>query len=168
MSKYEGKELEKSQTCELTWHGDDTLVLIEGAAEKIEVKKGDTIKVSVKQAKRLVRYSDLWTLKGDQPLDQPWREAQKAALARLGTRGQKKTEASEEEVPADLTEADVDAMTTKNPVLAALKLRNIKVNSNASLDELKAVLKESLAAAEAPEAPAQPEEAQSEEKKASK
>lgn len=161
--RYNLDELEKDSTIELTWHGEDTRVLIEGEGEKRHVKTGDTIEISLEQAKILLRYSHKWTLKGDEYVEQPFERAQKAAherqdaimRRRLAKKG-KKTDESEDEAGSEaesaphidaklLNEADIDAMETKKEILAVFKELDLKVNKNASLDELKVVLKEKLA-----------------------
>lgn len=169
--QYDLKDLEKTQFVSVSWHGEPTRVLLDGKDEKTVVNKGDVLKVSVDQAQRLLKYSDLWTLEGDKPTEQPWRKAQAEAAKAADARGRRASKGEEAKaVPAALTEADVDAMETKEEVLAALKAKKVKVNSNASLDELKSVLKESMtpeeskteepAAESAPEADEKKDESQ--------
>lgn len=164
--KYDLDKLAKDSTIALTWHGDDTRVLIDGEGEKRVVKTGETIEVSVEQGKALLKYSHKWTLEGDKPEEQPFERAQKAAVERqdaimrrrVAQKAKKAAkgadDASEdategegdEDVLVPLTEADVDAMETKKEVLSALKVREVKANKNAGLDELKSLLKENLTA----------------------
>lgn len=173
--QYDLDKLVKDSTIALTWHGEPTLVLVKGEGEKREVKTGDSIEVSVEQAKTLLKSSFKWTLKGDKPEAQPFEKAQKAAnerqealMRRVAKKNSKKaedasgeaTEGEGDEGEGDdmmpLTEADVDAMDTKAEVLRALKARDVKANKNATLDELKGLLKEKLAEP-APEAGAEGE-----------
>ena len=155
--QYDTKKFEKKQTIEVVWHGDDTRLLLDGTNEKIVVKKGDKLKVCLTQAIRLFKYSDLWTAAGDEPVKQPWREAMakanemEAAKARAVEVKEKKTnktttekEPVKENPVVALTSADVEVMETKEAVVSALTARGVKVNENASTEELKAVLIESL------------------------
>ena len=172
--RYNLDELTKESIIALTWHGEDTRILIEGEGVKRDIKTGDTVEVALEQAKTLLKYSHKWTLKGDEPIEQPFERAQKAANDRqeamMRRRTAKKGEAdnSEDEPAVDvavLTEADIDAMETKKEILATFKKLDIKVNKNASLEELKVVLKEKLAeiAADAEEVPADDSEDENEE-----
>ena len=170
MSQYALKDVESENTIALTWHGESTLVRIGDEGEKTLVKTGDTVEVPEWQAKKLLSYSHQWTLKGDKPVVHGYEIARKKAVeardARMKARIAKKakkavseapeaqgeaTEAEGTEAPEltiiPLTEADVDAMDTKKDVIDALKERGAKANRNASLDELKALLKETLTAA---------------------
>lgn len=165
--QYNLDQLAKDSTVKLTWHGEDTRVLVDGEGEKRDVKAGDTLEVSVEQAKTLLKYSHKWTLEGDTPIEQPFEKAQKAAherqaaimkkrLARRMNAGKPESaEGAEESTDGEgaedavmpLTEADVDAMDTKKEILAALKARKVKANKNADVSELKSLLKENLAPA---------------------
>lgn len=170
MSNIETHKLEKKATLRLQWHGDDaTRVLIAGNAEKMDVNPGDVIEVGDEQARSLFAYSDLWTLEGETPVEQPWRVARKndairqVAEAKARERARAKREAAKSGKPVEdeddkepevepLTEADVDLMTTKVAVSNALKARKVAHNARgASLDELKALLKENLAPVETTE-----------------
>lgn len=157
MSQYDLEDLFASEaTLELTWHGEDTLVRIKGEDEKTEVKTGDTIEVSVEQARKLLFYSDLWTLKGDKPVDQPYRRAflnaMKAQDARMkagkaSKKGEKVAEAKTEDAPVvPLTEDEVEAMEDKKVIQSALETRKIKFNKKASIADLKVLLVEAVKA----------------------
>ena len=154
MSQYDLEDLFATEaTLELTWHGEDTLVRIEGEDEKTEVKTGATIEVSVEQARKLLFYSDLWTLKGDKPVDQPFRRAflnaMKAQDARMkvgkAKKGEKVAEAKTEDAPVvPLTEDEVEAMEDKKVIQSALETRKIKFNKKASIADLKVLLVEAV------------------------
>ena len=138
--QYDLKELAQDQIVTMVWHGEPTRVLVRGEGEKREVKKGDELEVSVKQARELLKYSPDWTLSGDKPVDQPYRAAQKAAVEAKAPKAKK---AEKKAAPA-LTKEAVEAAKTKEDVLALCKAHKIKVNDNASVDELKAVLLDEL------------------------
>lgn len=165
MSNIQDRELSEKAKIRLQWHGDQTRVLLKGEGEKTDVNQGDVIEVCEEQARELLSYSDLWTLEGEKPVEQPWRKAQHEAAVRMGAeakarvKAKAKAEKVEKTEDADeseddkepeievLTEADVDLMSNKKDVSAALKARKVAHNSRgASLDELKALLKETLAA----------------------
>lgn len=168
MAQYNLETLEEKASVELTWHGEDTRLLLDGASEKVEVKAGDTVKVTHSQAKKLLSYSHKWTLKGDKSVEQPYERAQREALAlrdarnkeriakKLGKKGAKAPEVDPNTpVIETMIADDVDKMKAKADVAAELKKRGIKVNvQGASLDELKALLKEAIKP-KAPEAPAE-------------
>jgi hypothetical protein len=158
MAQYNLEKLEEKASVELTWHGEDTRLLLEGASEKIDVKTGDTVKVTRNQAKKLLSYSHKWTFKGEKPVEQPYERAQRDAVALQDARnkeriakklGKKSGKAPEVDPNAPvietMTEDDVDKMTAKAAVAAELKKRGVKANAQgASLDELKALLKDAI------------------------
>lgn len=154
MSQYDLETLFATEaTVELTWHGEDTLVRIGKEDEKKVVKKGDTIEVDVEQARSLMFYSDLWTLKGDKPVDQPFRRAQLNALKAQDARNKaavktgKKEKAATDEKTEDapvvpLTEDEVEHMEDKKVIVTALETRKVKFNKRASVADLKVILME--------------------------
>lgn len=170
MSHYNLEQLEEKASVELTWHGEETRLLIDGESEKVVVKAGDTVKVTRSQAKKLLSYSHKWTFKGEKPVEQPYERAQRDAVALQDARNKEriakklgKKGAKAPETPADtstpvietMTEDDVDKMKAKADVAAELKKRGMKVNvQGSSLDELKALLKEAIKP-KAPETPAE-------------
>lgn len=142
------KDLDQGVKVAVQWHGAPTLVLIEGDSVKTEVNTGDVLKVTLAQAKTLLRYSHLWTLEGDKPLEHGKAvvKAKKAASKAAKGSKSKKTAKDDEkdEDDAALTVADVEKMTEKEEVLAALEKMGEKANAEATLDELKSVLVEKL------------------------
>lgn len=135
----------------LQWHGEDTKVLVRGDGEKTEVKKGDTLKVSVGQARELLNYSYLWTLEGDEPVKHQYNDM----LAKLATKAAKKaakTDKAEEtgndndnDDDEEITADDVDKM-KKPELVTALKKLGASFNDQANKAELAGLLKETLAA----------------------
>lgn len=173
MSQYANTEVEKEAMIDLTWHGEPTLVLLDGAEEKTEVATGATIKVTASQAKRLISYSSKWTMKGDKPVAHGFEDARARALAaqdermrqRIARKSGKKaapapTNADGTAAPTveTLTDDEIDAMKNKKDIVAALKERGVKANKEATPDELKSLLKETIkeraAAAASQNAPA--------------
>lgn len=167
MSNPSTDKLPVAATVAVQWHGEPTRVKIGQDAEKTHVPTGGVINVSEEQAKQLFAYSEDWTLEGEKPKAQPYRKAQADAVKRLDEKraaeakkktakkeAVKKTDAGDgndgdekEPVLEPLTEADVDLMTTKAAASNALKARKVKHNARgASLDELKSLLKEAIAA----------------------
>lgn len=158
MAQYNLETLEEKASVELTWHGEDTRLLLDGESEKVDVKAGDTVKVTHSQAKKLLSYSHKWTLKGDKSVEQPYERAQREALALRDARnkeriakklGKKGAKAPEVDPNAPVVETmiadDVDKMKTKEVLAKELKKRGLKVNvQGASIDELKALLKEAI------------------------
>ena len=156
MSQYELKKLDPEVKLEVQWHGEDTLVQVERNAEKVAVKKGDVIKVSLDLAKTLLQYSGNWTLKGDEPRAHGWDKAQAAAFARLekeakdaaskGKKGAKAGAGAKEEAPAFLSPEEVKKMNTK-AVVAKLKEMGVDHAADAKLADLKDVLLNAIEAA---------------------
>lgn len=151
--QYDQKNLKDERIVSLTWHGKPTLVLLEGDAAKTEIDTGATVKVSHSQALSLVRYSHLWTLEGDKPVEHGFEGARIAAFkalderaAAIAKRRNRKAGAAEPETPAaPLTGTDIDMMKDEKEIREALKARKIKASRGASMDELKALLKETVA-----------------------
>lgn len=135
------KELEDKTMVEVQWHGEPTRVLVNGDAEKTEVKTGDVLKLTRKQAAELLGYSSLWTFEGDVPTPQPYREN----LKRLA---QKKTAGATGEEETVLTPAAVAKM-NKKQLHTELKKLGATFNDQATNDELKALLTEALEEKEA-------------------
>jgi len=142
------KDLTDKSMVALKWHGDDTKVLIYGEAEKIEVKKGDVINVSLKQARELLSYSYLWTFDGDEPVKHKYNEMV-AKLAAKEAKKAKKADESEEGEEAgddddeDITADDVDGM-KKAEIVTQLKKRGASFNDQATKAELAGLLKDVL------------------------
>lgn len=162
MSQYEKSQVENEAMIGLTWHGEPTMVLFDGDEAKTDVATGATVKVTASQAKKLLSYSPKWTLKGDEPVVHGYEEANRKALAlrdakmreRVARKSGKKADAPAATVDGDkkpeidtLTEEDVEAMTNKKDVVAALRMRAVKANKEATIDELKSLLKDTLAEA---------------------
>lgn len=163
------KELSDKQTIALQWHGEDTKVLIAGDGVKTEVKTGDVITVSMKQARELFSYSNLWTFEGDKPVKHNFNEMLKKLAAKAAKKDKKsKTEESgdeeeEEEEEEEITADDVDNMKTKKEVVAALKNLGATFNDQATKAELSGLLKEVLAEKAQANTPANETEAKTEE-----
>lgn len=156
MSQYELKKLDPEVKIKLEWHGADTLVQVERNAEKVVVKKGDVIEVSLELGKQLLQYSGQWTLEGDKPTVHGWDKARAAAFARLeaeakAPKGKKVAKAAEAEAPA-LTPEDVKKMKTAD-VKAKLTELGVAFEADAKLADLKDAL---LKAVEAKAAEAKP------------
>ena len=142
------KELTDKSKFNLQWHGEDTKVLIYGDAVKTEVKKGDVISVSLKQAHELLSYSHLWTLEGDQPVKHQYNEM----LTKLATKAAKKAKKAEEteegeEVEEEDEEIDVESIDgmKKADLVTALRKQGVSFNDQATKAELASLLKEVLA-----------------------
>jgi len=116
------KVLEDKGKLSLTWHGEDTMVLLDKrAGEKVLVKTGETVEVSMKTAQYLLKYSEMWTLEGDEPVGGDAREARKGAFkaledrrkARINKRKRKGApteEAGDADVAPDLSPARIGKM----------------------------------------------------------
>ena len=136
MSQYDlEKELEEKQNIELEYHGEATMVRLHRRdAGKTEVVKGDVVKVSLKTAKALLRYSSLWTLKDDKPVDQPHLRSGKDS----GVKKEKETVDF-----TDLTPEAVEEM-KKPKVIELLELLQVKFNKRALVEKLKELLLASI------------------------
>lgn len=143
------KDLTDKSMVALKWHGEDTKVLIYGEAEKTEVKKGDVINVSLKQARELLSYSYLWTFDGDEPVKHKYNEmvsklaakaARKAKKADDSEEGEEASDDEDEEISAD----DVDGM-KKAEIVTHLKKLGASFNDQATKAELAGLLKDALA-----------------------
>ena len=151
--QYDAKKvLEDKATVELEWHGEPTRVLVYGQGEKTEVKTGGKLSVSRKQAVELLGYSPLWTLAGDTPVKQPYMENWKRLAKNVGKN--KKENAPGAEKETELTESAIAKMSKKD-LKAELKKLGATFNDEASNDELRGLLTETLAekAAEKENAP---------------
>ena len=151
------KVLENKAVISLEWHGEDTFVkLSEKDAGKTEVKTGDVVKVSVKIAEFLLSYSDQWTLKGDKPVEQPWRkaradamEAREAKLAARKSGAVDEDEAGDDE-PVELNEETIGAM-KKDELRAELAkiaeaegVKDFKLKNSLNVATLKEMLLEKV------------------------
>lgn len=140
------KELTDKSKFNLQWHGEDTKVLIYNDAEKTEVKKGDVISVSLKQAHELLSYSYLWTLEGDQPVKHQYNDM----LIKMAAKAAKKAKADETEEGEETEEEEevdvekIDGM-KKAELVSALKKQGVSFNDQATKAELAGLLKEVLA-----------------------
>ena len=130
------KELREKSKVVLTWHGDDTTVLLDGEREKRPVPKGSDLKVSMEQARCLLRYSNLWTLKGDEPVKHPFDEMMAGRLK--AEQRAAKAEPQEEQMP---TATEVESM-EKAEIVATLRKLNASFNDQASAEELRGLLSE--------------------------
>jgi len=142
------KELTEKSKFNLQWHGEDTKVLIYGEAEKTEVKKGDVIGVSMKQAHELLSYSHLWTLEGDQPVKHQYNEMLIKLAAKAAKKAAKADETEDGEGGEDEDEEiDVEAIDSmkKAELVTALKKQGVSFNDQATKAELASLLKEVLA-----------------------
>lgn len=130
--KYDLKEVfGKGEMVSLTWHGEDTLVQVEKNAAKVPVAQGETIGVPVELARQLLTSYSLWTLEGDEPLDQPWMEARKAAADARGKKAKttkKEVESAEETTPDDVMDLTPEAIgkMKKDDVVAALETLEVE------------------------------------------
>ncbi len=139
------KELKDKSAIALQWHGDDTKVSIYGKPGKTEVKKGDVIKVNLKQARELLSYSYLWTLEGDEPVKHGYDEMMAKLGAKQAAQGEEDGDAEE---VVDIN--DVDKM-KKPAIITALKKIGATFNDQSTAKELALLLKDAIAAKNAPE-----------------
>lgn len=162
--QYDRNKVVPPSTIRLTWHGEDTRVALVRNGDKIEVKQGETIEVTEERAKFLLSYSDFWTLEGDEPILQPYVKAQRDALLaedarmrRLNAKREQKKAKAAAPAPVDseatgepaakaeptiLTLEEVDAFEDVEVVVKHLTDRDAKFNRAATVDELKALLRE--------------------------
>ncbi len=129
--------LENKAIFRLAWHGADTLVQLDKKdAEKTEVKTGDVVEVSMKMAESLLKSNAMWTMEGDEPMEQGYMKARAAAIqaqdARRTAKNTKKVGvvAREDEV-GDVTDLTEDG-------IAAMKGDELKENLTAMGVEFKA------------------------------
>jgi len=164
--QYEVDKVLEEGKVKLQWHGEPTRVLLDKKdGQKTEVATGDVVEVSVTRAKWLLQYSDLWTLEGDEPIEQPFREARKAAaieeakraakLDKKATMSTKKAEADEDEEPEEEDEdrdvrIDVEELTPdmvkrlRKPELIEA-LRQLEIDSEGlNVSEMKELLVDAL------------------------
>lgn len=141
--KYDLKEVKNAPLVKLRWHGEDTRVQLEKGAEKVAVKKGDVVDVSVAVAERLLSYSHLWTKDGDKPTQHPFdtiavpaahKAAEEAAKRAKRDKDAKPAEAGSEVLPSA---EEVSKMTKKADVLAVAAKLGVAVNDKAKLSEIK-------------------------------
>lgn len=126
------KDLVEKTKAKVQWHGAPTRVLVHGESQKRSIATGDTLSVTVKQARELLTYSPLWTLDGDEPSPQPYRNRDVATV-------------QEEEKEVEVTnENDAPKLTEKEQVMADLRALNVTFNDAASTDELKQLLADAL------------------------
>lgn len=141
----------------LTWHGEPTNVMLDKAdGVKTTVDTGETVEVSIEVARQLLEYSNLWTLEGDEPVEQPWRASRVAAAEAQEARKQAKSDQRSQEERgrarrvdlrtrflADLTEKDVEKMQKKELIDLLL---NLKANHNpkAPLEEIRGLVMNQL------------------------
>jgi hypothetical protein len=155
MSLYNVNKLFSAENLvKLEYHGIDTRVLFEGEGEKRDVKAGDVVEVSTKQAKQLLAYSRDWTLKGDKPVEHEFDKAQ-ARLREQMNKDAKKAqkersgEKSEDE-SNDEDDEDFDVLLLnpekmdKKEILAALKKMEVTANNRHSEEKLRGLLVESI------------------------
>lgn len=132
--QYNPTDLKKESKLALKWHGEDTLVRIEGEDEKRVVKTGDVISVSPEQAKKLLRYSSDWTLKGDKVVDHPFKN--RSEFVERSTLKPQDTGVTHPLV------GDPSKIKTRAKVIDALKQLNATFNDQASEAELRDLLNE--------------------------
>lgn len=138
--KYDPKKITEETKVALEWHGDDTKVLVRGDSAKTPVKKGGILEVSVPQAKELLAYSHLWTLKGDKPLKHGYNEMIAKTVQTSAKKSSAKTENKiDEDVDCDPDKAE------KKTIVKALKKLGVTFNDKATRDELAGLLKETKA-----------------------
>ena len=132
--QYARKDIGERALVKIKWHGEPTRVRINGQHEKVDVPTGGVIEVEVEQARQLVSMYRQFTLEEDALMKQP---KTPAALSAKEKAEAKKTGA--------LTLEDVEAMTKKNEIMAALKAREVKFNAvGATTEELKNLLREAV------------------------
>jgi hypothetical protein len=132
MAKYDAKAVTKAtKTLRLEWHGAPTLVKLEDGAAKVEVNTGDVVEVNNERAEFLLHYSPLWTLEGDQPLEQS-----KPSLPEAPKAKQSDKKASEKAVNK----------MTKPELLEAAKARGLEVAEDAKVADLRTMIAEHDAA----------------------
>lgn len=145
MAQYDLKKLAADQKIKLEWHGEPTMVLLDGEAKKREVGTGDVIEVTVDQARRLLRYSHKWTLEGDKPVEHGWEKAQAAALKGKTLQPvAKKAKASNGGEPEQVTLENVGSIKKKATLQDELKKRGKSFNAKATLEDLRGLLVEAL------------------------
>lgn len=128
------KELMDKGTIDVQWHGEPTRVLIDGEAEKREVPTGAALKVNLIQAKRLLSYSPLWTLKGDKPTEQPY-------MNRFGKNASSKKDKKKDQEKDKQVNKKVEEL-TREEIIEALKTAEATFNDAAETEELRQLLVE--------------------------
>lgn len=140
--QYSPSDFTSSQMVELQWHGDDTRVLFQGEGEKRDVKKGEVVSVTVEDAKRLVRYSSLWTKKGDKPVKQPFVDRRKRMLsADEQIQNARNLSHGDPEYTVEM----VDKMKDKEEIMKHLRTLHQTFNKRAETEDLKALLRDVVA-----------------------
>lgn len=148
------KVLGTDDTIELKWHGEPTMVqLKKNDPAKTEVNTGDVVEVQRSIAKQLLATSHFWTFPEDELVEQGFVQAQLDAAKAVDARA-KETEVEvnadapegSEDNPIDLSHAAIDDMKGAE-VKAHLDTFEVKYNTNATVGELKELLKEAVAEA---------------------
>lgn len=144
------KVFSEENLVELQYHGRDTRVLFEGEGEKREVKAGDIVEVSTKQAKQLLAYSRDWTLKGDKPVEHEFDKAQARLREQMNKDAKKAQKGGKEDESSDDDNEDFDVLLLnpekmdKKEILAALKKMEVTANNRHGEDKLRELLVESI------------------------
>lgn len=105
------KKLEQpDKKVKIQWHGDQTRVRLNGAAEKSIVNRGDVVEVTAKQARHLFNYSPLWTFEGEMPAELPRKinHERKEGLIDAPKGGLKKEKADTEAAAATADDKEPD------------------------------------------------------------
>lgn len=151
------KDLKDERTVEVEWHGADTRVMIDGDGVKTDVKKGDVITVSIKQAKALLVYDRNWTFAGDKPKEHAFDKEQERRLKeqdKLAKKARKgnKAEAENNDDDDDENEPEEIDIESLNPeamsreeIINALKGLGVNHNNRTGEDKLRGLLTEVIA-----------------------
>jgi hypothetical protein len=151
------KDLKDERTVEVEWHGADTRVMIDGDGVKTDVKKGDVITVSIKQAKALLVYDRNWTFAGDKPKEHAFDKEQERRLkeqdklAKKARKGSVDTQNTQDDDSSDDDEPEVIDLEALNPetmskdeVVNTLKALGVSHNSRTGEEKLKGLLIETI------------------------
>ncbi len=131
------KELMDKGTIDVQWHGEPTKVLVDGESEKREVPTNGVLKVGLLQAKTLLSYSPLWTLKGDKPTEQPY-------MNRFGKNAPSKKNKKTDKESGEQVNKKVEEF-TREEIIEALKKAEATFNDAAETEELRELLVEAQA-----------------------
>lgn len=153
------QDLKDNRTVEVEWHGADTRVMIDGDGEKTDVKTGDVITVSIKQAKALFVYDRNWTFAGDKPKEhafdkeQARRLKEQDKLAKKARKGSKSdtenTEADDDDNDNEPQEIDIESLNpeamSREEIVNVLKALGVNHNNRAGEEKLRELLIETIA-----------------------
>lgn len=138
--QYDLNKIGGSALVKVTWHGAPTRVLVHGEGEKRDVGTGESIEVTVQQAKELLNISRDFTLEGDVPMKQARPKVEKEVTDEEGNK------------VVVMTVELAEKLDKKKDVMEALKELNVAFNDALSKNDLKMLLVEALKEKEANDA----------------